>query len=265
MPAPSLSRPLLALAALASVAAAAPTPYPASADLATLRAWTVAQTKIKPETVVVAGPDSIFAVEPMTGDATTPGGRRIRLRQEVVRPSFAAVLGGRSAMLELDVDCAGRKVMRLGLDVYAAPNLGGAVDRLGASRTWTPADAGTALSDVIDGACDPLAPRPFDKTPAVAQAPPPPPPARAAAAVGLRGTVSAEPLADLGDYDSPEAAEAAWREAAKAAPEIAGRSPRLELAGTRFRALVDGFASKAQAEALCQTLAKAGHACRVRG
>ncbi len=204
MPAPSLSRPLLALAALASAwpACAAPTPYPASADLATLRAWTVAQTKIEPETVVVAGPDSIFAVEPMTGDATTPGGRRIRVRQEVVRPSFAAVLGGRSAVLELDVDCAGRKVMRLGLDVYAAPTSAARSTSSAPADLDPPPTRARNLSDVVDGACDPLAPRPFDKTPWS-----PRPAGPAAARQGrrrgpARSRFGRALLADLGDYDS---------------------------------------------------------------
>ena len=268
--------PLLLLAAVAfGGAAAGPVPYPESSEPGALAAWLKAETRLKPDQVVVAGPDSLFAIEVRPNPPSVANGRSIRLRQEVVRPAFVAVLGGRSAALDLDVDCAGRRVMRQGFDVYAAPNLAGAAQKLGGDSHWTKAEAGTALEAVIDGACDPLAPRPFDALkPQLAAAAPSAieaEPREAATAAGLRGAVGASPnlVAELGDYPSVEAAEAAWRDAAAQAPQMADRSPRLEMesvgATTSYRALIDGFSGRAEAEALCRTLVKAGKTCRVRG
>jgi hypothetical protein len=186
---PALRPPVLLAIALMS-GAAAPIPYPTAGDPPALAAWITANTRLKLEQVVVAGPDSVFAVEPSTAAPAIAGGRRIRLRQEVVRPTFAVVLGGRSAVLDLDIDCQGRRALRRSFDVYTAPNLTGAIDKLGADLRWTPADPGTALAAVVDATCDPLAPRPLDPDRPATEASTPAQ-APAAASAGLRGAIPA--------------------------------------------------------------------------
>ncbi len=56
----SLSPPAALAALLFCAAAAAPTPYPAATDLPTIAAWLATHTRVKPEQVVAAGPDSVF-------------------------------------------------------------------------------------------------------------------------------------------------------------------------------------------------------------
>jgi hypothetical protein len=96
---------------------------------------------------------------------------------------------------------------------------------------------------------------------------PTPSPARAAptaTALGLRPLALGR--AEIGSYPSADAAIAAWRYLAAANPAImAGKRQHVELStagvATRFRAFVDGFSGRGEAEAFCRTITAQGRAC----
>src|SRR4051794_12628577 len=84
--------------------------FPRSGDPAAVAEWLRMRTDLPLEAVVVSGPDAVFAVLPGQGPSSAAQGRRARVVQEVIEPGFVATLGGRSGELDLDVDCAGRRV-----------------------------------------------------------------------------------------------------------------------------------------------------------
>ena len=145
---------LSATALIAGTAQAAPNlSFPRAKDPATVADWLLARTDLTLDTVVVAGPDAVFAVTPSPAPSAVPQGRRARVVQEVIDPGFVPTLGGRSPMLELDVDCAGRRVMRQAFDIYGGSNLSGEVERLGAGRSWSEAQADTPMDAIVTSVC----------------------------------------------------------------------------------------------------------------
>jgi hypothetical protein len=281
-----------ALLAAGSALAAEPNTlsFPRARDAATVAEWLAARTDMPLQAVVVSGPESVFAVLPSPGLSQVPAGRRVRVVQEVIDPAFTPILGGRSAVIELDVDCAGRRVMRQAFDIYGGSNLGGQVERLGAGRAWSVVEPETAMAAILTAACTPeAAPRPLETVtvaraerpaappPAVVEVaaitPPPPPvrpapvraaplpPAPAAPAQPVRVAYGPAPMVNLGEFPSLEAARAAWAGAAAGQP---GKVQRIELASGRFRALVDGYGSAAEAEAACAAIRGRGGQCSLR-
>jgi hypothetical protein len=248
-------------------------PYPAVRSLPAVADWLRRYSDIPQARLVGLGPDSLFAVEPAPQPGPPPGLRTI-IRQEAVTPEFAKRLGGRSASMVADIDCQGRRVFQREVDLYVGSNRQGASRRLGAAKDWQAIPPGTYMEQVMQAVCDPQWRAPYaaapPQTPAVAvaaarPAPFPDPASRAVQRPAVSPPVASENLrAELGRYDSTEAALAAWRAAAPAAP---GARLRIELAvaggRTQYRALVEGFTGRAEAEAFCRSLQSADATCAV--
>jgi len=242
-------------------------PYPAVRSLPAVSDWLRRYSDIPRSRLVGLGPDSLFAVEPAPQPGPPPA-LRVVIRQEAVTPEFAKRLGGRSASMVADIDCPGRRVFQREVDLYVGSNRQGASRRLGAAKDWQAIPPGTYMEQVMQAVCDPQwrAPYAAEAAPSVRAAaiPPPPPSAPAASprAVPAAGAVSAR--AELGRFDSADAALAAWGAAASAAP---GARLRIELAvvqgRTHYRALVEGFAGRAPAEAFCRSVQAGGRGCAV--
>jgi hypothetical protein len=302
-----------ALAAQTGLASAQPRavradpPYPARQTLTAVADWVGRNTNMSLGAVIGVGDGAVFALEPATG--ATPPIVRVRIRQEATQADTAQRLGGRSAVMTIDIDCARSRVFQRGLVLYKGANRMGPVQNLGAGAGWQAVPPGTFMDNAVAAICDPSyhplfpagqvslslggAPpaRPAAPakpvTPTVAAAKPAPRPAapapaqQAAAdqtAIGLRPRLAATPVTaappapvrtaaarvDLGIYDSMPAALDAWRGAA-GLPEAAGGRQRIEIVSssgqTRFRSLVDGFSTSAQAAAFCEAARKTGRTC----
>ncbi len=267
--------------------AASPLSFPRSNDPRTVADWLNARTDMPLEAVVVSGPDAVFAVLPGSAPPSAAQGRRARVLQEVIDPGFVATLGGRSGELDLDVDCVGRKVLRQAYDIYAGSNLGGAVEHLGAGKTWSQTEPDTPMDAVVTAVCQPeSAPRPLMASLTVAVAAPParaapiseielkPPPVAPKPAAKPKTTapapqprlaMAAAPMLNLGEFSSLEAARAAW---VGAAAGSSGKVQRIELASgggaVKYRALVDGYADAPEAEAACAAVKARGGSCSLR-
>jgi hypothetical protein len=278
-----MSRPILQLAAAAFVCAApavaqvpsldAPAypPYPAVRTVATVGQWVRTHTDVPPTTVVGIGQDSLFAVEPGRDRSLAPN-VRVRVRQEAIDPDFTRRLGGRSAMMTVDVDCSGRRVFQRALTLYAGSNRKGQARQLGAGTDWRPVPAGSYMDAVLGAVCDPghqplysADARSAPGVPATAAAAPlpaavPAPPAPAPApAGGYR-------RAEYGRFASVAAALQAAQDLDAAFPDLmAGRRRRIEVSGAggrpEFRGLIEGFASPGEAAAFCARLQAAGRPC----
>ena len=259
---------------LARAAVPAFPPYPATRTQAAISDWTARYTDVPPGQLVAVGTDSLFALAPAPNPALAPPSAvRVVVRQEAISPDFARRLGGRSAALTADIDCQGRRVFQRGVELYVGSNRQGSARSLGAASDWQAIPAGTYMEKVMAAACDPAWRSPFLAPPrTVAQAPaatpyaPPPasppyaiqPPPAPTPALARGGGARAE----LGRFASVDAALAAWRDLAAAVPEAAGRPVRIEITNGAYRALLDGFAGRAEADAFCTAAQRAGKACR---
>jgi hypothetical protein len=147
-----------AAAILIGVSARAETPayppYPAVKTLQAVGQWVQAQTDIPLQTVVGIGKDSIFSVEPGRDRSVAPA-IRVIIRQEAIDPDFTNRLGGRSAVMTVDLDCAGRRVFQRSLELYAGSNRKGAVQHLGAGTDWRAVPAGSYMDAVLASVCQP--------------------------------------------------------------------------------------------------------------
>ncbi|WP_294395672.1 SPOR domain-containing protein [uncultured Sphingomonas sp.] len=96
--------------------------------------------------------------------------------------------------------------------------------------------------------------------PGIAPNPPPPPVAPApkpAAPTMARGAWKAQ----IGAYGSPDAARAGWRTLNARVPRLGGLEQRMVPAGRVTRLQAVGLASKADADALCREIRRAGGGC----
>ena len=250
---------------LAQAQARAPAfpPFPATRGAAAIADWTTRYTDVPLGQVVAVGADSLFALDPASSQAAAPA-MRVLVRQEAIAPDFARRLGGRSAVMSADIDCAAHRVFQRGVQLYVGSNRQGSARALPPAADWQPIPAGTYMERVMVAACDPDWRSPFIaslQAAAPAAAPPPrytsppyqAPPAPAPAPGGDR--------VEIGRFASVDAALAAWRELASALPAAAGRPVRIEITGGQYRALLDGFAGPGEADAFCGAVLRAGKPC----
>jgi hypothetical protein len=278
-----LSAPALALAQIPTLDAPAYPPYPAVRNVATVGQWVRTQTDVPPTTVVGIGQDSLFSVEPGR-DPTAAPNVRVRVRQEAIDPDFTRRLGGRSAVMTIDVDCSGRRVFQRALALYAGSNRKGQVRQLGAGTDWRPVPEGSYMDAVLGAVCDPghrplytADARGAPGVPATAPAAPLAPvsspavfpsPAPVAAPAPVPAPVFRR--VEYGRFASVAAALQAAQGLDAAFPELmAGKQRRLEVSSpdgrAEFRGLIEGFPTPADAAAFCARLQAAGRACAGAG
>jgi hypothetical protein len=250
--------------AFAQGAAPAYPPYPALRSPDAVAQWVRTQTDVPLGTVVGIGQDSIFSVEPGRDRSVAPY-VRVSIRQEAIDPDFTRRLGGRSAMMVVDLDCSTRRVFQRALFLYAGSNRKDAARALGAGSDWREAPQGSYMDSVLAAVCDP------GYRPLYASATP-----TAAIAVAARTAARSVPAGDgvarveIGRFASTMAALEAAQALDQAFPDaMVGKRRRIELSTVRgrteFRGLVEGFASRADAEAFCRRLQAAGRPCSSAG
>jgi hypothetical protein len=268
-------------------------PFPAQKSLTAIADWTRRYSDVPVDRIVGVGADSLFAVELSPEQAPPPGVRAV-IRQEAITPEFAKRLGGRSVSMTADIDCAGHRVFQRGVDLHAGSNLQGPSRRLGAAADWQAIPPGTYMERVMAAVCNPTwrplydtsAPKPVPVAPPLAALPPAPAPLPAPQPVPAApqyarvapqyAPLEASPRAapppapagsarvELGLFSSSNEAVAAWRAASAKAP---GKRLRIELTvdgrQTLYRALIEGFASRLEAETACASMTSTGIDCVV--
>jgi hypothetical protein len=97
----------------------------------------------------------------------TPRPGRLALRQEVLTPTAAVALGGRSARLFLTVDCAARTATLESVEVHPGPGLNGPAHPLAPGR-WRRVDPEAEAGDFVLLGCGPLSATPDGPAPSAA-------------------------------------------------------------------------------------------------
>lgn len=233
-----------------------PGPFPAFAEARTfaeLRRWLARETSLAPARLVLLSADSGFAFD----GAPRTQGQVVsrRLRQEVLSPDLAARLKGRSALVQLDFDCAHGETTVGAVTLYPGNSLLGGPGQLVSARDWMAANSGLILSDLAPVAC--AAPG------APTQSQPP------ASTLPVAGSATGEHWAQIGAYADAAVAETQWRALQTRRPaETAGLSLRTEAVErngrTLSRALVGPFEDAVRARAFCEALKARGELCLAR-
>jgi len=228
--------------------------------------WLLAHTDIPPLSVVFLA-NGVVLILSDAGVPTGAGQRAVVIRREALGDAAATLIGGRSNLMRLQIDCAASQFRVLGAEVYAGNGLSGSIKRFGPNPTTMTAPPNTDMAFLQRAVCDPgytppLAVFPADTKPrshAEPAAPAPiPKPANPASAFAAQVAASS----------SKAQAQAVLADLARLYPDAAGMPTRVETvqAGDRvlFRASIAGFETRARAEAFCVQLRSAGRPCWVR-
>jgi hypothetical protein len=272
-------------------------PFPTAKGQAAAIQWLLAETNLPLDKVTAVSDSAVFALVEGPSPAPAGGGLlRVRLREEVLNAATAKVVGGRSALMIMHLDCKPRRLRLEALEVYQGSNLQGTLKRQ-PGGDWMAPPADSYLSDVMAAGCDPGYRYPFVPIARTAAAPSPaaaaPPATPPAAAAALRPSLGATPPARsapppptptptppvpamAGAYQAQVGAfataalanEELARLSAAFKAQFAGRAGRVEPTAAQpprmFRALVDGFASLGDVKAFCAALKASGKPCMAR-
>jgi hypothetical protein len=153
----------VALAALA-VASAAPgladtpaktfPPLPATLQVATLPAWLRANTDIPPASLV----SLVRSVVTILVDRTAAGGdglTHVVVRREAMSDAATGVIGGRSELVRLDLDCQAAKFRLAGRSVYSGNSLTGQAHAVAPAATMMDVPPKTDLAFLFHAVCVP--------------------------------------------------------------------------------------------------------------
>ena len=279
----------------ASVHAEPPATFPAAVDRAGLTTWLRQETDIAPSQVVAVSPSAVTAVLG-TIETISPKGVRMALRAEAIDPQVSDREGVLSWHMQVEADCAGRKLRQGPTMGYAGRNLLGEGRQIRpGTEAWSTPPPGAQLESIWRAACEadfqrPLAaPRSLSTAqaaaPAAATTPPLPlrpmlvqdarpwtsatPPTRAMAAVTEAPAPQSKAAVQLGAMATPAAAEALLTDLkTRFVGAMHGLSTRVTPARvgdrTLYRALVTGFSRDVDAAQFCVGLKTSGVACFVR-
>jgi hypothetical protein len=257
---------VLGAACIAGTAAAMPEDtFPQGRTRADILGWLAGNSDLKPDSVVAMTDELVVAVAARQDGRGVAGSTRLTLREEVIDPAAAAVWGGRSIQLDLDLDCSRRRILLGVRRVYARPNLQGSALITRSDTAWTEAPHDTVIEDVARFACG-------AQTPAQLAAAQPAPSVHASAAE----PPAAAPAARLPDFAveiasvaSADLARDRWRALKARVPDLVGSrtfavEPVSANGRTQFRALLLGFSSRDEAAALCKALRDQSLECVLR-
>lgn len=259
-----------------SAAAQGAAAFPFALDRDAVLSWLGRETDIAPDRVVAVTPQALTAVIE-TSTASPGASRRLVIRAEALTAETQARTGALSWEVSMDADCEGHRV-RLGETTgYDARNLRGRRRELRATEAdWRRPEAGTALDAAWGVACRPDFRGPFQAgqvqvaqaDPSAPAAPKPlaaPAPAPTSAAKPAGPSARAGVVVQVGASSSEGEARALLRELAR---YIRGHEAWVEagqVGGKVWRrALVGGFADRADASRFCAGLQAQGRACFVR-
>ena len=242
-------------------------PYPRSTSFAAIKLWIVGNTNLDSRQVVLTSAEAVFAFEPGGGpDPASGGDMRREVREEVLNPSLASRLGGRSASASVTFDCSHAETTVNSVMVYPGASLGGGAGRIIPASQWLAANTSLDLVDLAQAACGDSMVNPEDAAPAKP--------------ADLRGPVTAPahtparratqgPWMQIGAFGSTALADQRWRSIRARWPsETEDLIERTETVahgkGALQRALIGPFPNRQAAEALCERLKAAGGDCLVR-
>lgn len=269
--------------------------YPPSRSLGDISAWLQRDTPILPGQVVDISPSAVTAVTSLTPMGETRG-FLASISSEATDPSVLAREGIAAWTIPVEVDCD-RRVVRLGtMTGYPGRDLRSDAHVVRqADSNWVVPTPNAPLGAVVRALCDRDFRRPLSgrvqvatKTPKPARPAPshaiePPPVLRPALAPAPVPIAQPAPGSKPGPVAAAGGAFAVQIGASPSLPDIQSLLARFnkkfaaELNGhtagvatvqvdgkTVNRALISGFASSAEANTFCKTLAAAGQACFVR-
>jgi cell division septation protein DedD len=221
-----------------------------------------------------------------------PGRWHVEFQEKIGPAAGAGGVSGLSLRGAAEVDCSASQIKVGKLSVFEGPDFTGALlAQLSERSEWRPPEPGTAMERVLAVACGKtkVGAKVQAKDQAEVSAPPPAPPAAApkppapapvaeivaqtlappAAPPIAAPTAGGAFYAQLASVSSADAARRMWETLKGAAPGILDdRQQRLTTAtvhGRRvWRVQAGGFATKAQAEKVCQALARLSARCFVR-
>lgn len=263
--------------------------FPAAADPASLATWLGARTNIKPASVVTVTPGFVVALVGKQKPLSPEGPVRVTLREEVIAPAFVDSVGGRSALMSVEIQCEERRLRMDGRNLYAGPNLSGQESVDDPSTEWLRIPEETVMDEVADAACNasyvwPLqayaptvvaeaaAPAPVEKMPEEkAQAEP-----VAAVVEEAKADIPQEPSAptaryaiQIGAYRNQQLAETAWKALSTERPVLTaghdfGVRPVKVKGKELLRGLVLNFTSPQEGKTFCAAIAGTGYGCILR-
>ncbi|MHB8530360.1 MAG: SPOR domain-containing protein [Caulobacteraceae bacterium] len=207
----------------------------------------------------------------------------ISLRAEVVGEAAAASLGWRSMRSTVDIDCDHRRDLVTAMEVFADHDLKGVSKRPALPGVWGEPDRLAYLGGVISALCGNRVVASGASSPAVSPRPlridkgSRGPPTIVSVPATARPTVTAKaatPTAPSVASAAVQIAAVSHEAAARRAlarletPAMAGLTRRVDTVRKNgqmiYRAVVAGFASRAEARSFCASLRKAGQDCLVR-
>jgi hypothetical protein len=252
--------------------------YPDASDPAALGRWFAQTTHLPAKSILAITENAIFAAFPQR---TSGVFWTVDVRLESITPQSTAKLGGRSIRLRLNVRCDNNTVRLAFLDAYPGADLTGAPSHRAPQNDWALPKPNSYVADAVRLACDKTFKPPFAAIAAGAaplrlepKTAPPSEPATVETEPGPtlrpRQPLSGGYAVQIGAYSTPAVAQGAWRALQTAMPEktsgLSNATRRIEVGGRIFyRALIEGFPSRAAAAAFCQTLRASGRPCLIVG
>lgn len=273
------SAPLFA-GALFALAAAAPTAgellpaFPDTSDRRLIVDWLVKTAGFPAGAPSDIGVDSAVVVVTDSTDGLGAGLHNVTYREEAISVEAVGRNGGRSVSGSGGVDCNEGLFRMGGMTVFhGTGGKGERVVSFPAQTAWREPATGTLFERVVESVCDaPDAAGPTSVAATPPAAPPPPAPDAPIAtsqAAGLRGGPVGRVTIQVGAFATREQANAGLtKAAAMAAGALRGHATEVAAASVNgsqvYRALVHGFSTRLEAQAVCARLQSQGQPCLVR-
>jgi hypothetical protein len=250
-----------AISMAATLAAAAAAAAPATPEVG---AWLAANTDMRAAQVVIAGPDHVYTLEPLS-PPTSAGEVIVLVRAEALGRDWSAANGSASWDAHLLFDCRNDRMREIRSAAYPGRNRQGSPRIEDARDGWTKPQAPEPAARLLAAACDPDFAWPLRTAAAAAVRPaiPPPPPTPSLPPLVLSAQTYAVQIAR-----GPSAAGA--QVALKAARKTLGPLSR-ELTDTtevtslgkarRYTVRLAGFRDAAAAAEACRKLVEAKQEC----
>jgi hypothetical protein len=236
---------------------------PSNVGVEQLPAWLKANTDIAPPTVVYFSRDVIMALQHKRDLADDHV--EVVVQRDALDDNAARLIGGRSDLITIEIDCNLAKYRILGVQVHGGNSLTGPVTSGGPIATWALAGASRDAAAMVLAGCEPTYVGPFAKD---TNSENEPPKAQAAAASVPKPDSAKHIVVQIAAVDTEAGARKLLAETVKRWPEVAGLSAVVEVAHpggkVTYRVSISGFASMPQANAFCAHLKASGGSCWVR-